>query len=335
MDEEQDEDVGAGGTRREVLAPASGRLDKVLAAALPDLSRARLQALIGLGQVDVDGKTASSAALKVTAGAALVVVVPPAGDALPEAESIPLDILHEDDALLVLNKPAGLVVHPAPGHASGTLVNALLAHCGGSLSGIGGVRRPGIVHRLDRDTSGLMVVAKHDRAHRALAAQLAGRKLSRTYRALVWGLPSPTSGRIDAPIGRDPANRLKQAVIEGGRQARTDYRTLAVFAAPDQPMLAAEILCRLETGRTHQIRVHCAHAGWPIIGDPLYHRAEMGRRLQALPAPARQKIEAFRRQALHAAGLAFNHPVTGESLNFACEPPSDFNDLHQTLARVA
>ncbi|HHN72929.1 MAG TPA: RluA family pseudouridine synthase, partial [Thermopetrobacter sp.] len=263
----------------EITAPeeaAGQRLDRFLAAAAPDVSRARFQSLIAEGRVAVNGAPAARPGLRLKGGETIRVDLPPPAPAEPRPQDIPLAIVHEDAHLLVIDKPPGMVVHPAPGHGAGTLVNALLHHCGEALSGIGGVRRPGIVHRLDRDTGGLMVVAKSDLAHRRLAEQFAahGRdgRLERVYRAIVWGHPLPASGRIEAPIGRHPGERTRMAVVGGerGRVAITRYRTLERFHDAEGRPLAALVECRLETGRTHQIRVHMAHRRHPLLGDPLY-----------------------------------------------------------------
>ncbi|MGA7975023.1 MAG: RluA family pseudouridine synthase, partial [Pseudolabrys sp.] len=252
---------------------AGVRLDRVLAARIPALSRSRLKALILGGEVTIEARTVRDPAARVNSGETVQVNLPPPEPAEPAGEEIPLDIVYEDDALIVINKPPGLVVHPAAGHATGTLVNALIAHCGDSLSGIGGVRRPGIVHRLDKDTSGVMVVAKTDKAHKALAKQFENKlegPLERAYLALVWGAPERPRGTIDAPLDRHPHARDKRAVREGGREAVTHWQVLERFADPDGKPVASLIECALETGRTHQIRVHLAHIGHPIMGDPLY-----------------------------------------------------------------
>lgn len=310
---------------------AGERLDKALAAGLPGLSRSRVQALLDQGQVRADGRVVTDAKLKVRAGQRFEVVVPEAEPAEPEAQDIPLAVVYEDADVLVLDKPAGLVVHPAAGNADGTLVNALLAHCGDSLSGIGGVRRPGIVHRLDKDTSGLMVVAKNDRAHHGLTEQFADRSLSRTYLALVWGVPTPKQGRIEGAIGRSAADRKKMAVVDhGGKPAATRYRVVRSFG-----LAAALVECTLETGRTHQIRVHMTHIGHPLVGDPLYGRGRAGRaggkHASSLPEPVREKLVGFPRQALHATALTFRHPGNGERggevLTFHAPIPPDFDEL--------
>jgi 23S rRNA pseudouridine1911/1915/1917 synthase len=257
-----------------------------------------------------------------------------------EGEQIPLDILYEDDALVVIDKPAGLVVHPGAGNPQGTLVNALIAHCGETLSGIGGVARPGIVHRLDKDTSGLMVVAKTDQAHRALAEQFAdhGRtgQLERGYLALVWGAPSRPQGIIDAPIRRHPTSRTKMAVHPGkGREAVTHLRVLETFGRGEgrEGPIASLVKCTLETGRTHQVRVHLAHIGHPLIGDPLYAQGFKSK-LRKLPEPIREKISALDRQALHAAHLAFVHPVSGTLLEFNSALPADLAEIVEAFKEL-
>ncbi len=307
------------------------RLDKFLAERADDISRARIQALIREGNVMLNGAAVHQPGQRLAPGDLVALNMPPPAPAAPQPEIIPLLIVYEDDDIIVIDKPAGLVVHPAPGNWSGTLVNALIAHCGESLSGIGGVRRPGIVHRLDKDTSGLMVVAKTDRAHQALAVQFAdhGRKgtLRRDYRALVWGMPTPPMGVIRAALGRHPANRLKRAVTAGGRAAATHYKVLARYSAPDAAAKAEEpvaslVACRLETGRTHQIRVHMAHIGHPVIGDPLYGKG-FASRVVCLPETVQSAILSLNGQALHAAVLGITHPVSGESLLFESPLPGD------------
>lgn len=333
--EDWDEDEDAGGAR--VLRVAAGegdvRLDKFLAGACPDLSRTRLQALIDEGQVTLDGKTSRTPSLKIKDGAEISIIIPPPVDDTPRAENIPLDIVYEDDDLLVINKPAGLVVHPAAGHAQGTLVNALLYHCGDTLSGIGGVRRPGIVHRLDKETSGLMLVAKNDAAHRGLSAQLADRSLSRTYSAFVWDAPNIRKGFVDQPIGRHPTNRLRMAVTKspGSREARTHFTVIESFGGGS----AAHVQCDLETGRTHQVRVHMAYMNHPLIGDPLYGIQPTGRDSRLRKGRWAEEeiaiIRAFPRQALHAVEIRFIHPGTGEEESFESDLPPDMVALENAL----
>ena len=309
-------------------AEAGERLDRVLARRFGDLSRTRLKQLVMEGRVSVDGATITNPSLRVKPGQRCAVTLPPPVAAAPEAQAIPLDIRYEDDELLVLEKPAGLVVHPAPGNPDNTLVNALLAHCGESLAGIGGVRRPGIVHRLDKDTSGLMVIAKTGRAHAALAADFAARRIDRAYLGVVWGVPQPREGEIAGAIGRNPRNRKTMAVVSrGGKPAVTRYRVLRIFKDA-----AAIVECHLATGRTHQIRVHLAAKGNPLIGDPVYGRSR-GRK-RALAEPFRGALEAFPRQALHAATLGFEHPVTKKWLVFRSELPRDISDLVTVLERL-
>ncbi|MFT4097361.1 MAG: RluA family pseudouridine synthase [Rhodoblastus sp.] len=321
-----------------------GRLDRFLAErpelAAAAISRTRLKALIEAGQVRVDGSAAQSASAKVSPGAAVEVDIPDAAPAEPKAENIPLAVVYEDDQIIVIDKPAGLVVHPAAGHEAGTLVNALIAHCGASLSGIGGVKRPGIVHRLDKDTSGLLVVAKTDRAHRKLAELFAdhGRSMPfvREYLAIVWGAPDRKTGFVDAPIGRHPTQREKMAVLRGdrGKEAVTHWRVLETFGADKTGRpVAALVACQLETGRTHQIRVHMAHIGHPLIGDPVY--ATGFRTKEALlPDAARPALAALGRQGLHAARLEFPHPVTREQLAFESPAPADFARMAAALGHT-
>lgn len=305
---------------------AGMRLDSFLAGALPELSRTRAKALVLGGQVSIDDVPVLEPKRPVSAGEAISVAVPPPEPAEPQAEPIPLDIVYEDGDIIVVNKPAGLVVHPGAGNWTGTLVNALIAHCGDSLSGIGGVRRPGIVHRLDKDTSGLIVVAKTDQAHRGLSAQFAdhGREgaLKREYDALVWGVPSPHIGQVGAPLKRDERNRQKQAVARsGGRPAVTHYAVKETFA--DR---AALLTCRLETGRTHQIRVHMAHIGHPVVADAVYG-AGFQTKADTLPDPLKTAVKAFGHQALHARLLGFRHPISGESLQFEVDWPAKLMKL--------
>lgn len=313
------------------------RLDRFLSMRLPELSRTRVQNLIKQGHVSLGSATIVDVKYRVKPGDRFMLEVPPPSRAEPGAEAIPLDVVYEDDALIVIDKPAGLVVHPGAGHAKGTLVNALIAHCGPSLSGIGGVARPGIVHRLDKDTSGLMVAAKTDRAHRALAKQFAdhGRtgELERGYLALVWGTPSRPHGTIDAPIGRHPASRTKMAVLPGkGREAVTHWRVVETFGRGKEP-IASLIACTLETGRTHQVRVHLSSIGHPLIGDPLYGQGFKSK-LRTLPEPLRSKLAALNRQALHAEHLAFVHPVSGTLLKFNSPLPADLAGIVEAFKEL-
>jgi 23S rRNA pseudouridine1911/1915/1917 synthase len=313
---------------------AGERLDRVLATRLAELSRSRLKALILAGHVAMNGRTIRDPGMHVNAGAEIAIAIPPAEPAEPVAEEIPLAIVYEDDELIVIDKPAGLVVHPAAGHASGTLVNALIAHCGASLSGVGGVRRPGIVHRLDKDTSGLMVVAKTDRAHHALAEQFAdhGRSgpLSRGYLAFAWGVPDRPKGTIDKPIDRHPHARDKRAVRAGGREAVTHWSVLESYRGNDGKPVASLIECRLETGRTHQIRVHLAAIGHPLLGDDVYGPGFKTKAVH-LGESAQKALEALGRQALHAYVLGFQHPVNHEYLDFRSELPGDLATLCRGL----
>ena len=306
------------------------RLDAWIAGQLPDLGRNRAKRLIQDGRVAIGGRTIVEPKRPVKPGETVVIDLPPPEPAAPAAEAMPLDVVYEDDALIVIDKPAGLVVHPAPGARSGTLVNALLAHAGPTLSGIGGVARPGIVHRLDKDTTGVMVVAKTDRAHKALAAQFAahGRTgpLERAYLALVWGAPPRSAGTIDAPLGRSAKNREKIEVKRtGGREAITHYRVVETYGPRAKPV-AALVECRLETGRTHQIRVHMASIGCPVIGDRAYGPGFVTK-ANRLPEPARDLAGHFPRQALHARLLAFEHPETGEEVRFESPLPQDMSTL--------
>lgn len=320
---------------RHLIVPetaAGQRLDRFLADAIPDLSRSRIQALLRDGHVTgASGQPVSDASAKVSADTSYTLTLPPPVSAAPEPQAIPLDIVHEDADLIVIAKPAGIVVHPGAGNSRGTLVNALLHHCGDSLLGIGGVARPGIVHRLDKDTSGLLVAAKTQRAHTGLAAAFAAHAVDRRYRAIVYGVPEPVRGTIDRNIGRHPTDRLRFATVpdDMGRHAVTHYRLLA-----QADMAVALIECRLETGRTHQIRVHMADMGHPIVGDPVYgvRLSAAGRsRRAALPAAKRRAADTFPRQALHAATLGFEHPVSGTRLDFEMPPPQDFAALATAL----
>jgi 23S rRNA pseudouridine1911/1915/1917 synthase len=324
------------GRRIEItIAPGDGgvRLDRALQRQLPEMSRTRLKQLILDGAIAGDGKVLRDPAQRASPGARVVVTLPEPGEATPAAQAIALDICFEDEHLIVLDKPAGMVVHPAPGNLDGTLVNALLAHCGPSLAGIGGVRRPGIVHRLDKDTSGLLVAAKTETAHRALSHDFAARRIARVYSAVVWGVPVPAAGEIVGNIGRSTVNRKKMAVVAAarGRPAMTRYRVERRFGAGIAGG-AALIECRLLTGRTHQIRVHLAHIGHPLIGDPAYGtRAGRG---VARSGEAGAAIAGFPRQALHARLLGFTHPATGETLTFDSPLPADMARLLSNLERL-
>ncbi len=303
------------------ITPAADgwRLDRALAEAVPTLSRERLKVLIAGGKVTRDGLLVREPARKAAAGEIFAVAVPDPVPAHNEAQDIPLVIAFEDEHLIVVDKPAGLVVHPAAGNLDGTLVNALLHHCQGSLSGIGGVARPGIVHRIDKDTSGLMVAAKTDRAHEGLAKQFADHSIERRYLAIVGGVPTPSAGKVDAPLARSPQNRKKIAIVATGKRAVTHYRTVERLRRD-----AALVECRLETGRTHQVRVHMASLGHALLGDPVYGRTKHAHRviLETL---------GFRRQALHAARLGFIHPITRTALSFDSAMPADMQELFSQL----
>jgi 23S rRNA pseudouridine1911/1915/1917 synthase len=345
------------GTNRQLSIVVAGdkagaRLDQALAAHAGEFSRSRLKALIVAGAVAVDGRTIRDPNHRVNSGAVIVLDVPPAAPARPAPEAIALSIVYEDDDIIVIDKPAGLVVHPAAGHAAGTLVNALIAHCGESLSGIGGERRPGIVHRLDKDTTGLMVAAKNDRAHRRLAAQFAahgrgGEPFERAYLAFVWGAPERPRGTIDRPIARNPAARDHMSVRAGGREAVTHWEVLERYGGGDPSStasgrpkkartgaapVASLLLCRLETGRTHQIRVHLASIGHPVMGDAAY---ASGYRTKAalLPSKAQEALAALGRQALHAHMLTVKHPASGKIVTFRSELPPELARLHGELVR--
>jgi len=313
---------------------AGERLDRALASCLPDLSRSRLKALIQAGHVTVGGGTILDPSSRVNSGDRLAAEIPPAAPAEPSAEDIPLTVVFEDDDLIVIDKPAGLVVHPAAGHWTGTLVNALIAHCGASLSGIGGVRRPGIVHRLDKDTTGLMVVAKTDAAHRALSEQFAdhGRTgpLTRGYLAFAWGVPREPRGTVDKPLGRHPHAREKIAVRPDGRPAITHWQRLETYPGTDGEAAASLLDCRLETGRTHQIRVHLASIGHPLLGDEVYGTG-FKTKAARLPPAARGAVETLGRQALHAYMLGIAHPRTGAFMEFRTELPRDLARLRAVL----
>jgi 23S rRNA pseudouridine1911/1915/1917 synthase len=325
------------GQRLEVIVAGDegfGRLDRVLAARVPELSRSRLKALILAGHVAVKGAPIRDPAYHVAKGDTITIDVPDAAPAEPAGEAIALDIVYEDDDLIVINKPRGLVVHPAAGHQSGTLVNALIAHCGASLSGIGGVKRPGIVHRLDKDTTGLMVAAKNDRAHKSLTEQFAdhGRTgaMRRGYRAFAWGVLSRQRGTIDAPIDRHPHAREKMAVRERGREAITHWEVTETFAGRDGKPVASQLACQLETGRTHQIRVHLAHIGHPLLGDAVYG-PHFKTKANALGLKAKAALAALGRQALHAYLLTIEHPSTGEILTWEAGLPEDLLLLQRAL----
>ena len=329
--------------RRQKLVAAAAdtgnRLDRVLTARVADLSRSRVKALILAGEVTVGGRTIRDPEHRVNAGDAITIAIPEPEPALPAGEAIPLNVVYEDDAIIVIDKPKGLVVHPAAGNWSGTLVNALIAHCGASLSGIGGVRRPGIVHRLDKDTTGLIVVAKTDRAHAALARQFAdhGRTgpLRRGYLAFVWGAPGRPRGTIDKPIDRHPRARDRMAVRPDGREAVTHWEVLETYPGIDSKPVASLLACRLETGRTHQIRVHLAHIGHPLMGDTVYGPG-FKTKAALLPPAAAEALAALGRQALHAYVLTIAHPVSGQPLEFQSELPADLTRLRHSLgAQVA
>ncbi|MEM9234404.1 MAG: RluA family pseudouridine synthase [Pseudomonadota bacterium] len=317
------------------------RLDKWISDQTGDFSRARIKALIEGGALSRDGEPFADPKWKVRENEVFVLTPPPPEDPTPKAENIPLDVLFEDGDLIVVNKPAGLVVHPAAGNWHGTLVNALLYHCGDSLSGIGGVIRPGIVHRLDKDTSGVMVIAKNDKAHQGLSAQWQTHDIERAYKAVVHGSPRPTMGTITWPLARSSGDRKKMTVVgfdrPEGKEATTHFKRLAPYgigrAKLEGDAIASLMECRLETGRTHQIRVHMSHIGHPLVGDQLYGRPGIPG-LKPVDAPSEKALAVvgkFRRQALHAAILGFEHPVTGEELRFETEPPADFGRLTEVL----
>jgi len=310
---------------------AGCRLDKFLTAQLPELSRSRLQALISEGHVSSSGKPIEGASAKVKSGQEYLVTIPEIAPSHLVAQDIALDIIYEDEHFLIINKPAGLTVHPGAGNPDMTLANALLAHCGDSLSGIGGVARPGIVHRIDKETSGLLVAAKNDAAHLHLSEQLATRSLKRTYAAVVWGVPKPAKGMITGNIGRSFSNRQKMAVVKsGGKPAVTHYRIVENFSP-----LFSLVECNLETGRTHQIRVHMAHIKHPLVGDPVYgyHAKQKlaGGAYKHLPQKTKDVLLAFNRQALHAKALELVHPATGKKMQFTCALPADMERLIITL----
>jgi 23S rRNA pseudouridine1911/1915/1917 synthase len=335
-------------TRTSIVAAADEageRLDRLLARHVAELSRSRLKALIESGAVALDGRTIRDPSHRVNSGVTIAVDVPPPEPAKPAAEAIPLDIVYEDGDIIVIDKPRNLVVHPAAGHRGGTLVNALIAHCGDSLSGVGGERRPGIVHRLDKDTTGLMVVAKNDRAHRALAAQFAdhgrsGEEFERSYLAFVWGAPDRPHGTIDKPIDRNPKARDRMAVRQGGREAITHWQVLERYegrsgkgsrSGKAAEPVASLVACRLETGRTHQIRVHLASIGHPIMADSAYG-AGFRTKTALLSPEAQAALSGLGRQALHSHILAVKHPSTGEILRFRSELPAELARLRHALA---
>lgn len=326
--EDDDHPVEHGGHTLEVAlteADAGVRLDKALAEHAPDLSRARLQALIEEGVVSFEGATIRSGSAKARPGVYRIEVPAPI-PAVAAPENIPLTVLYEDADLIIIDKPSGMAVHPAPGSETGTLVAALLFHCAGALSGIGGVERPGIVHRLDKDTSGVMVAAKTDAAHQGLSALFATHDIERSYIALTRGAPEPRKGRIESRLGRSPYDRKKMAVLKaGGREAITDYTVERTYGPEARP-LAARVRCRLHTGRTHQIRVQLASKGAPCLGDAVYGSGAPAR-------PVKDAIESaqLHRQALHAAVLGFVHPITGETMRFETPPPADMQALEQAL----
>ncbi len=337
--DQQQSDAAATDYSFEVQAEGAGlRLDRFLAERgeilAAHLSRSRLKTLIEANRVCINGAIIEEPARKLCAGDIITLSVPPPAPAVPQPEDIALNVVYEDDHLIVIDKPAGLVVHPASGHESGTLVNALIAHCGESLSGVGGVKKPGIVHRIDKDTSGLLVIAKTDPAHHGLSRLFAdhGRTLplTREYLAFVWGVPDRAHGTIETSLGRHSIQREKMAVVaeERGREAITHWEKIADYG------VASLIACRLETGRTHQIRVHMAHIGHPLIGDATYGSG-FKTKIVKLPAAARLAVEKLGRQALHAATLGFAHPHTGEELEFGSDLPADLQALKEALTNFA
>ena len=308
-----------------IPADAAGeRLDRTLAALIPEMSRSRIKALIEGGYLrsGETGATIDDASYRVKPGQEFQLTIPAAAAPVPLGQNIALTVAYEDADIIVIDKPAGMVVHPAPGNPDNTLVNALIAHCGDSLSGIGGVKRPGIVHRIDKDTSGLLIAAKNDAAHHALSEAFAAHDITRAYKCAVWGLPSPKAGIITTLVGRHPVHRQRMAVVARlGKEAVTHYRVEQVFG-----LGASLVECRLETGRTHQIRVHMTHIGHPLIGDQTYGRATIARRAQ-LSDTAREAAKTFPRQALHAALLGVTHPRTGAYMEWEAEIPVDFTAL--------
>jgi 23S rRNA pseudouridine1911/1915/1917 synthase len=317
----------------QVTAAQGGwRLDRFLAQALPAFSRSRLQQLLSQGAVKRGGETIKDANHRVKPDQTYHIQVPPTAPAIPQGQDIPLSVVYEDDDLIVIDKPAGLVVHPAAGNPDGTLVNALIAHCGPGMLSIGGEARPGIVHRLDKDTSGLLVAAKTGRAMASLAKQFANHTIERAYHAVVWGTPRQKEGHIESQLGRSPFDRKRMAVLRsGGKTARTNYRVLDVFGPPERPF-ASLIECRLETGRTHQIRVHMTHLGHPLVGDVTYGRARPAPRARTeAEAAAYAAVTTQSRQALHAFVLGFHHPSLHKILRFQSEWPDDFAGLVAAL----
>ncbi|MEO1038433.1 MAG: RluA family pseudouridine synthase [Pseudomonadota bacterium] len=329
--------------RREAVAgadEAGERLDRWMARIWDDLSRSRCKALVEAGRLTLDGAVLNDPSAKLREGGLYALAMPKPVEAVPKPEDIPLEVLFEDDQLIVINKPAGMAVHPAVGHWSGTLVHALLHHCAGSLSGIGGVERPGIVHRLDKDTSGVMVAAKTDAAHQSLSEQFAEHSVERAYLAFTRGAPSPRAGSVDARLARSSHDRKKMAVVRdpqstAGKHAVTHYQTLKTFGqidgAPVGTPIAALVRCELETGRTHQIRVHLTHIQCPLLGDPVYGR---GRSKLLTQTTDGKEFKDFRRQALHAAVLGFKHPSTGERVRFETGLPKDMQRLEGFLERL-
>lgn len=341
--EEEDEEAGAA---RAVVAPAEGageRVDAWLAKLWPDLSRSRIQGLIGAGKLTVDGAPVTHAKDKPRAGARYQLTLPPPEPAAPQPEALPLNIVFDDEHLIVVDKAAGMAMHPAPGSMRGTLVNALLAHCGASLSGIGGVARPGIVHRIDKDTTGLVVVAKHDAAHTGLAKLFAKHDLERVYYAVTRGAPKERTARLESRLVRSNEDRRKYVVArnpntDAGKNAITDYWTVESYgqqAGASAGRAAAALLeCRLHTGRTHQIRAHLAHLGCPLIGDPLYGKQRAFKAEGPHAEEAAAAVAALPRQALHAAVLGFKHPITGEELRFESPLPDDLEALLAVLRKL-
>ena len=316
-----------GTTHRVSVTGAQTRLDRFLADSLAGLSRSRLKALIEEGQVSCAGETITEPSYRVKPGQTFAIIVPDAKAATPQPQAMALNVIYQDEDLIVIDKPAGLVVHPAPGNQTGTLVNALLAHCGDSLSGIGGIKRPGIVHRLDKDTSGLVIAAKNHRAHERLSAQFEARTIERAYQALVWGIPRPGRGDIEGNIGRNPRDRKKMAVRrEGGKPALTHYEVITRYRN-----FACLIECRLATGRTHQIRVHLAHMGHPVMGDSLYGGGITTARRRDAGQQVSDFVARLDRQALHAKILGFKHPATGEIHRYEIDLPPELRDLVEIL----